>query len=72
MDEHTINLIRDQLSSINRNIEALHHVISEHVAKDERYWQRIDEQRGEISTVKWLLGPGVVGFFGWLYNTLIK
>lgn len=72
MDEHTVNLIRDQLAAINRNTEALHRVVSEHVQKDERYWQKIDEQRGQVSTLKWLLGPGIAGFFGWLYNTLIK
>lgn len=72
MDEPTINLIRDQLVLINRNVESLHRVVSEHVGKDERYWQKIDRQSGEISTVKWFLGPGIAGFFGWLYNMLTK
>ena len=73
MEDHTVNLIRDQLAAINRNIESLHKVIAEHVQKDERYWQRIDEQKGQMSIIAWFLGiPGVAGFFGWLYNTLIK
>lgn len=72
MDDQILSLIRDQLATMNRNLERIHEDLEAHIHKDDSYWQQLDEQRGQLSTVKWLIGPGVAGFFGWLYNTLIK
>lgn len=72
MDDQLINMIRDQFKVMNDKVDGLHDAVKEHVEKDERYWSKIDQQDGQMTLLKFLLGPGIVGFFGWLYNQFLR
>lgn len=69
MEEQIVDLLRDQFKTMNDKIDSLHSDVRSHVEKDERYWNKIDEQQGQIGLIKWL-GSGVSGsaLLAWLYN----
>ncbi len=72
MDEQVVNMIRDQFKVMNDKVDNLHEVVQAHVEKDERYWARIDQQEGQMTLLKFMIGPGLAGFFGWLYTQFLK
>ena len=69
MDEHIVDLIRDQFKAVHDKIDAIHADVREHTQKDERYWSKIDEQQAQIGVIRWL-GSGVSGsaLLAWLYH----
>ena len=72
MDQQVVDMIRDQFRVMNEKVDGLHEVVQTHVDKDERYWAKIDQQEGQLMTVKLLLGPGIAACIGWVYNQFLK
>jgi hypothetical protein len=52
-------------------VDGVHDIVKEHVTEDKRYWQKIDQQQGQMSLITALLGAsGVSALITWVYNVL--
>lgn len=71
MDEHIVDLMRDQFKALSDKVDGVHDIVKEHVNEDKRYWQKIDQQQGQMSLIKALLGAsGLSALITWVYNVL--
>lgn len=68
MDEQVVDLMRDQFKALSDKIDVVHDVMQGHINKDEKYWEKVDQMRGQVSVWKMLTVPGLSGFFAWLYS----
>lgn len=71
MDEQIVDLMRDQFKALSDKVDGVHDIVKEHVNEDKRYWQKIDQQQGQMSLIKALLGAsGLSALITWVYNVL--
>jgi hypothetical protein len=63
VEHETIGLIRDRLESIDDHLAKLSHSLEQHVDKDSRYWQQIDQQNAQISLLKWMFSGAILAGF---------
>jgi hypothetical protein len=80
MDEQIVDLMRDQFrmihdkidfnhTSTNQKIEEVKEAVSSHVEEDRRYWSSIDEQKAQISLIKWLFsGASGSALMAWVFS----
>lgn len=80
MDEQIVDLMRDQFKlihdkidmthqTVNAKIDEMKETIGVHADEDRRYWKAIDEQRAQLSLMKWLFSAvGGSGIMAWIYH----
>ncbi len=80
MDEQIVDLMRDQFKLIHDKIDMTHAssnakldemrvALDGHVLEDRQYWKSIDEQRAQLSVIKWLFSGGAgTGLLAWIYS----
>lgn len=71
MDEHIVDLMRDQFKALSDKIDGVHEAMQEHVTEDRRYWAKIEQQEGQVGLLKFILSAsGVSAAAAWIYNVL--
>lgn len=83
MDDHIVDLIRDQFKaasehsntrfdSVEEKLTAMTTALSAHVEKDETYWKQIDGQQAQFRLIKGLFGGGAfVAAVTWIYERFV-
>lgn len=73
MDEHVVGMIRDSLERLEGTCQGIREDMQAHITKDEAYWQKIDQQEGQLSLIKWLSGGlSISGLGAWLFSQFGK
>ena len=73
MDDQVVDMLRDHLGRIEDTCMGIREDLKSHTEKDAEYWQKIDEQQGQISLIKWLGGSlSLSGLGAWLFTNFGK
>jgi hypothetical protein len=71
MDEQIVDLMRDQFKALSEKIDGVHDAMREHVEEDKRYWNKIEQQEGQVGLLKFVLSAsGMSAAAAWIYNML--
>lgn len=69
MDNQAFELLMARFDKLDQTLSDMGEAFDQHVAKDEKYWIRLDQQEAQISVFKWITsGLSGSAIIAWLYE----
>ena len=73
MEPEVVRMISEQLSQLHDTCQGIRDDMQSHAEKDSLYWQKIDQQQGQLSLLKWMAGGlSTSGLLAWIYSNFGK
>jgi len=73
MEPEVVRMISGQLQQLHETCQGIRDDMQAHAEKDSTYWQKIDQQEGQISLIKLMAGGlSASGLVAWLYSNFGK